>query len=731
MPKRMIPFLLVSLGAAASLFDQTPQSPVRQQEPPPSVVAIVPFQGVFLDEHRHADGGYWARGDRYKVRFAADGVQYVPLFSSQTPRHFPLHFLGGAGDAGSGARIEPVLHENGCAFDRGDVVERWDLRPEGAEQSFVLRRRPDGDVLMVPVTTDLVFAGTGPAGLRFLAEGWGEVVYGQAFAIGDAGERTALPTTWTGDAIRIELPADARYPLIVDPLVSTIGIASGEPFDNRNPDIAFDQESGRWAVVMEERVSAADTDIKVRRFDAAGVAVDTDYFELAGAVASLPAIAASRGPNIPGTFLVAWKESGGILCRRMVGTGASPLTTVSASGSNVETLDVGGSHEDRFMIVYVEDGPLSLPDLRTNVVNHLGFPQGSTSRGTFNGCIRPRIADMVPGLLDHWLIAVTDQLSGCLAGDVKFLIMQIDNSEWWPTTTIAGAVGDDDRNVDVAWNGTHGLIVWDRDMGSHRDIFGQLIERTGTIYSIVGNPENLSAMEPGITLSADQHKPVITTDGLRFAVCYMEGSTPSLVGATFAVAGGTIVCHEGHAPVITANLPHDNHAIAAMGTSGGPLTRYLVVADERDGSNDYDVQGAFYDGRNSGTMFTTVNTGCTPIGFPEPLLTPTGGTDLGNTFTMTISAHRGLPFILASSPLSPTQLLCTAHAIQQCRLGVALPLIVAQFGTSIAVQVPTNTALVGANLAFQGLDLNASGACNATLLGLPFVVTDTVQATVR
>ncbi len=109
----MITSLLVSLGSAA-LLAQTPQSPVRPQEPPPSVLAMAPFHGVFLDEHRHADGGHWARGDRYKVRFAADGVHYLPLFSSRTPRHYPLHFLGVAGGDGSGARIEPVLRENGC-----------------------------------------------------------------------------------------------------------------------------------------------------------------------------------------------------------------------------------------------------------------------------------------------------------------------------------------------------------------------------------------------------------------------------------------------------------------------------------------------------------------------------------------------------------------------------------------------------------------------------------------
>ena len=722
MPALMISPLLLSLGTAALIAQAVP-TPVRPQDPPPQVLASSQFHGVHIDAERHPDGGFWARGEHYKMRFAADGAQYLPLFSSRTPRHYPLHFR-------SEANVEPVLHANGCSFDRGDVVERWDLRPEGAEQSFVLRRRPAGDVLLLPVTTDLPFGGTGPQGLRFVAEGWGEVAYGQAFAIGANGARTALPTAWTGHAIRIELPADARYPLTVDPFVATIGVASNEAFDNRNPDVAFEVESGRWAVIMEERVSAFDTDIKVRRFDAAGVLLETDYFESGTATAIEPAIAAAHGNGAAPRFMSTWLESGALRARRIDATAASPFSTITIASNNVQQADIAGSPLGQFGITYVLDDVITLPTLHTRIVLASGLLQSPVSHGSFSGCVQVRIADM-PLAPQHWPIAITDQLSGCLAGDIRFLAINASAGVEATLTTIAGAVGDDDRNADIAWNGTHGLVVWDRDMGSHHDIFGQVFTHTAAGYQMVGAVRNLTAMEPGITVGNDQRKPVIACDGVRFAVCYMEGSTPKPVCATFAVVNGLLVCHEGHVPIATANLDHDDHGIAAMGTTGGPTTRYFVVTDERDGSNDYDVQGLFYDGRQTGTMFTTVGTGCTPTGFAQPQLTVTGGSDLGNTFTLQISGHRGLPFVMASNPLSPAPLLCFAGLLNQCRQGVALPLILAQFGTTLPVLVPTNTALVGATLAFQGLDLNATGACGTALLGLPFVVTDTVQATVR
>ena len=310
----MAPTPLVFATWALLAQDPSPQAPAQ----PPQILVSSPFHGVHVDLEPARDGRFWARGDRYKMSFGEDGARYLPLFSSRTPRHFPLYFaVPGA------AAARPAMHEHGCVFDRGAIVERWDLRPDGAEQTFVLAARPAGGVLVVAVAGDLPFAGRDEQGLHFVAEGWGEVIYGHAFAVGADGSRTALPTTFAEGAVRIALPADARYPLVVDPFVSTINVAANEAFDNRNPDVAFDATNSRWCVVMEERVSVGDTDIKVRRFDANGTLLDTDYFESAGAIAKNPAVAAA--PNAvaavaTGAFLVAWEEADDILARRVLTT---------------------------------------------------------------------------------------------------------------------------------------------------------------------------------------------------------------------------------------------------------------------------------------------------------------------------------------------------------------------------------------------------------------------------
>jgi hypothetical protein len=255
----MLRCLLLPFASAALLAqDRTPHLAPADPTPPASILASAPFDGVWIDPEPARDGRFWCRGNRYKMSFGTDGARYVPLFSSRAPRHFPMAFhLVGAPDAA------PERRGSGFVFRRGSIEERWELTPAGVEQSFVLPSRPLGNALVIEVATALPFTGADAAGLHFLAGGWGEVVYGHATAIERDGDRVPLPTTFAAGAIRIELPTELQFPLVVDPFVTTIGVASNEAFDNRNPDVAYSADADRWCVVMEERVSVLDTDIKV------------------------------------------------------------------------------------------------------------------------------------------------------------------------------------------------------------------------------------------------------------------------------------------------------------------------------------------------------------------------------------------------------------------------------------------------------------------------------------
>jgi hypothetical protein len=726
----LLPFVSLALLA------QGP-SPVLSPAPtaPAQILVSVPFHGVWIDDAPASDGRLWCRADRYKMSFGADGASYVPLLGWRAPRNFPLSFhLAGT------APVAPERRGDGFVFRHSGMQERWDLRPEGAEQSFELQDRPAGGVLRVEVATVLQFTGADGKGLHFAAEGWGEVVYGNAVAIQPDGLRLDLHTTFAEGSIRIELPAGASYPLVVDPFVTTIGVASNEVADNRNPDVAYDAASDIWCVAMEERVSALDTDIKVRRYTGAGVLLDTDFFESSGTIADLPAVASagnSQQQNGPGTFCVVWRErSADIVARRCGATAASPVGPVTLYQAllvvtdHAQRPDIAGSRSGNFIVVYVVESSITPPMIMCAKFSQVvGSPQ-TVLLATTTGCITPHVADALPPN-EHWAIAWNHQVVNCLGGDVLLAVVNQQLGVELPPTTVAGSILDDDRHVDVAWNGSVGLVVWDRDQGSHHDIFGQAFERTPSGYSLLGGNRNLTTLEPGITVTEDQQKPVIATDGTRFVVAYMEGSTPKPVCATFAVNGSVIECHEGHVPIATANLDHDDMGIAAMGSSGGALTRYFVVTDERDGLNDYDVQGLFYDGRQTGSFFTTIGTGCAPIAAVQPQLTATGSSDLGHGFTVTMSGHRALPFVLAGAPLSPTQLLCTFQIIRQCRQGVQMPLLLSSFGPSLQVNVPPAVGLVGMTVAFQGIDVLATGACGTNVFGAAFSVTDTIQATIR
>src|SRR5690606_2801707 len=110
------------------------------------------------------------------------------------------------------------------------VTERYDVRREGVEQSFVVHERPAaaGDLVirgrfLTRLATPERAALHAPLVLRGPA-GEALVGYGSAIAFDASGSSTPVTTACTGGTVVLTVPAawlaGARFPVTVDPLIS-------------------------------------------------------------------------------------------------------------------------------------------------------------------------------------------------------------------------------------------------------------------------------------------------------------------------------------------------------------------------------------------------------------------------------------------------------------------------------------------------------------------------------
>src|SRR6185503_18657268 len=109
------------------------------------------------------DGRTWVRGRTYKASFDAQCATYVPFFSPDAPRNFPVRVeLVGASVGGAPIALANAGVSHGrdsVTIDRGAIREVWRVAPDSAEQTFELAGRPaaQGDLaLRLAVESELV-----------------------------------------------------------------------------------------------------------------------------------------------------------------------------------------------------------------------------------------------------------------------------------------------------------------------------------------------------------------------------------------------------------------------------------------------------------------------------------------------------------------------------------------------------------------------------------------------
>ncbi len=363
----------ISLGALAFLVTTA----VAQVESTPSVAphglpSRVPIHGLPADP-TFGDLGLWAAGANYKVGFD-DGATFHPVLGADAPRSLPVGWrttsFGGVGvDPARASRSHtPWRYE----LRHPGFVERYDVRADGVEQSFVIARplRSGGSLDIVGSCSSALepalvpVPGTMRSEIRFSDDDGTEVVrYGGAIAFDAAGRRTDVQTLLDGERIRLRVPeswlASASYPVVVDPILSAqpLGSTGSQSTVIESSDVGVHlagQTTERVMTTYTVAVSATDRDVHA-------VISDPDFgnpvlvFSDASTIDSTNArVAFVKQAGVAGRWTIALQRASGPFSQIRVwlhdagntvfGSGSMMFLPVTVTGWRDRRPDIGGSN---------------------------------------------------------------------------------------------------------------------------------------------------------------------------------------------------------------------------------------------------------------------------------------------------------------------------------------------------------------------------------------------------
>jgi hypothetical protein len=255
--------------------------------------------------------GIWAAAGDYKVSFH-DGMTFVPYLGGTYPHNQPWSWRTASVTVGEVELVwqEPLLtcSQLRAEYDLGGVVEAYDVRREGVEQTFVIARRPGvlGDlVVRGDVGTMLHATATAPrhGAVDFYDDGGAHVLrYGAATAVDAIGNTRAMTTSFENGHVTLRLDAAwleaATFPVVVDPLLGVGDLVSGST--RTDVDVAHDPISSYQAVWISyvARASLLDTDVFCHRYNDDGTAAFAAFADVSSTWNTLdPSVAFEPSSN--------------------------------------------------------------------------------------------------------------------------------------------------------------------------------------------------------------------------------------------------------------------------------------------------------------------------------------------------------------------------------------------------------------------------------------------------
>jgi hypothetical protein len=568
------------------------------------------------------DGRVWARGAEYKASFGADGVRFIPFFGSSAPRDYPVSIdlasieVGGQSIAFAHG-VSASRADDTIRFDRGGVIETYEMSPGGMEQKFVFDNLPPGGdlVLRLEIESELC-ASEAPDGFRF-SNDLGSVIYCRAQALDAVGNRTPAMTSLNGGSLQIRVPAaflaSATLPITVDPFVSTFVIDITASSDYR-PDVAYVGTSDRYLVVYEEFYSSQDSDVFSAFVSPDGAVTFNAYVDVTTDAWRYPKVASNNYAN---NFMVVADVSHITLDDFIRGATVDAATgsigpqfdiSTGSQATMVSSADIGGDPTlvpptyylvcwEGFYSVSPEDG-----DIYARLVDSSGHLQGSgpiyVDFSTLDDTL-PRISKCdghEPFSTQRWTIAWRRRYTlsdydiwgaqyfwdGSLVNSSFMIDISTPNDDAPRPSSILDGSGERDY-----------VVVYERHVTGTEEIHARIMNGTTLVADA-----DFSGLE-GQGFEEEHHEsPTVDSDGDSYAVAYTEQYANTtdydMYAACAARNGSTMQMAERHVNFDFSTMISENPQIASTYTGGGAKHRFMLVWDDSS-STGFDVYGGFYD----------------------------------------------------------------------------------------------------------------------------------------
>jgi hypothetical protein len=701
---------------------------VAKSQEPVDPAAAVRSHGVVA-----ADGVVRGVGPDYTARFDPRGVEFTPALGAAAERPFPVRFTMESVRRGSHdvfvrtVDVAPAVDGEQVRYVHGrELVEVYDVRAEGVEQSFVFATKPVGTgdlVVRGAITTELPLAAASDVGVRYERPGVGGVTFGAVTGV-DANGATArgsIRVTDNGDHVEWVLPASfvehCAYPLVLDPLIGSviaIGNVLGSP--DELPSVAFDDASNSWFVVWSVPLSATTAEIRGQFVSNGGSLVGTSLVIAAEGDATVrPSVA-----NIDATnrFVVAYKLHdtdlfGGVdtsTCVRSVlpGTGSMSAQVVveqtpSLLVGEATEIVVGGDSRAGFLgssqnaLVVLRKGSSIFGTLR-KIVGHLVHvpASGNPTVGTSQSYLETadsigEIAVTAHAGFGYWLVAWCrgvgasapfTRVEGQLVFDTGIPCGA--TIPVYSTTTTVG------RPSAATSTGAHFAVAWEDDVALGIKVrtmtwAGSCGAGTMTLGPI-GNP-----LSPGLDT-----QPALGFARDKYVIAWRRSSLvgPATVRVKGLDADLCAACGLEYA-LDTAALSCDTPTLATQ-WQGGDSTNDEVLVVWSNGT----IRGRRFEAR-SNDVVTAMGGACSASGFND-FATYNGDAVLGATdFELALASPVSLPLILVlgfgnlSAPCGSCTIVPT--------LDILLPAI-----NPYPLAIPCDPLLVGVDLYTQWVLLKPS-----------------------